>query len=149
MSLSAADIQKIRLATGAGVMDCKKALEDSAGDFDAAVSLIRERGLVKAEKKSDRAATAGLIESYVHNNRVGVLMEINCETDFVAKTDQFRELSHNLVMHIAAMNPADIDEFSAQPYVKDQSLTIEQLIKNTIASLGENIKVGKFIRYEL
>jgi len=147
--INAADIQKLRLATGAGVMDCKKALEDSNEDFDKAVALIKERGLIKAEKKSDRAANSGLIESYIHNNRVGVLMEINCETDFVAKTDQFRELSHNLVMHIAAMNPADVDELLAQPYVKDQGLTIEQLIKNTIASLGENIKVGKFIRYEL
>ena len=147
--MNATDIQKIRLATGAGIMECKKALEDAEGDFDRAVSLIQERGLVKAEKKADRDASSGVIESYIHNGRVGVLMVLNCETDFVAKTDQFRDLAHELAMQIAAMNPADVDGLLAQPYIKDQSKTVEDFIKSVIASLGENIKVGKFIRYEL
>jgi len=130
-------------------MDCKKALTDADGDFEKATALIQERGLVKAEKKSERSANSGLIETYVHNNRVGVMMELNCETDFVARNEKFRELAHNIVMHIAAMNPADVTELMANPYVKDPSITIEQFIKNSIATIGENIKVGKFIRYEI
>ncbi|OGE82696.1 MAG: translation elongation factor Ts [Candidatus Doudnabacteria bacterium RIFCSPHIGHO2_01_FULL_49_9] len=146
---SASDVQKLRLATGAGLMECKRALTDATGDFDAAVSLIQERGLVKAEKKADRSAGSGLIHSYIHNSRVGVLLELNCETDFVARTEQFKELAHNIVMHVAAMKPADTNELLAQPYIKDPNSTVESVVKTAIAKLGENIKVGKFIRYEI
>jgi len=145
----AIDVQKLRESTGAGVMDCKKALEDSAGDFDKAASLIKERGLAKAETKKDRAAHSGLIESYVHNDRVGVLLEIHCETDFVAKSDPFRELAHNVAMQIAAMEPERVDDLLAQNYIRDESETIEELIKETIAKVGENIQVEKFIRYQI
>ena len=145
----ASDVQKIREATGAGIMDCKKALEDSAGDFDKAASLIKERGLVKAETKKDRVAHSGLIESYVHNDRVGVLLEIHCETDFVAKSDPFRKLAHNVAMQIAAMEPENVDDLLAQNYIKDESETVEELIKETIAKVGENIQVEKFIRYQI
>lgn len=135
--------------TNAGVMDCKKALADAGGDFDKAVAIIHERGLVKAEKKGERTTGAGLLHSYIHNERVGVLLELRCETDFVARNPIFKELAHNLVMHIAAMNPANEEGLLAQNYVKDESLTIEALIKSVIAQLGENIKVEKFCRYEL
>lgn len=143
------DIQRLREATGAGVMECKKALQDSGGDFDKAKDLINERGLVRAETKSDRATGAGLLESYIHNGRVGVLLELRCETDFVARSEPMKELSHNLVIHIASMNPENIESLLAQPYVKDESQTVENLIKQTIAKLGENLKVARFARYEL
>ena len=94
-------------------MECKKALQDTGGDFDKAVSLIQERGLVKAEKKADRTTGAAILESYVHNNRVGVLLELRCETDFVVRSEPFRELAHNLVMHVAAMNPENIEYMQA------------------------------------
>ncbi|HEY4497105.1 MAG TPA: translation elongation factor Ts [Candidatus Paceibacterota bacterium] len=143
------DVQRLREATNAGVMDCKRALEDAVGDFEKAVSLIKERGLVKAEKKSSREAKSGIVESYVHNNRVGVLLELNCETDFVAREESFRELAHNIVMQIAAMNPQTNEELLAQSFIKDDKMTIEDLIKSAIAKIGENIQVGKFIRYEI
>src|SRR3989344_9562353 len=138
------DVQRLREATNAGVMDCKRALEDAVGDFEKAVSLIKERGLVKAEKKSSREAKSGIVESYVHNNRVGVLLELNCETDFVAREESFRELAHNIVMQIAAMNPQTNEELLAQSFIKDDKMTIEDLIKSAIAKIGENIQVGKF-----
>ena len=130
-------------------MDCKKALQDADGDFDKAKILIGERGVIKAQKKADREATAGLVESYVHNGRVGVLLEINCETDFVARTDQFKELARNVAMQISAMNPEGSAELLAQPYIKDPNTTVDGLIKGAIAKLGENIKLGRFVRYEL
>lgn len=143
------DIQRLREATGAGVMDCKRALDDTKGDFEAATDLIKERGLVKAEKKSQRSTSAGLLETYVHNGRVGVLLELRCETDFVARADAFRQLAHELVMQIAAMNPADIEALNEQLCIKDESMTIEDLVKKNIALLGENIRIEKFCRYEL
>lgn len=130
-------------------MECKRALEDAGGDFDKAKNLIFERGLVKAEKKSERKTGAGLLETYVHNGRVGVMMELNCETDFVAKAEPVRQLAHDLVMHIAAMNPETVEALLVQPYVKDDSLTVDHLIKQVIAKVGENIKIAKFIRYQV
>lgn len=147
--ITAAAIQQLREITGAGVMECKKALTDTAGDVEKAKALIMERGLIKAEKKADRATGAGLLESYVHNNRVGVLLDLRCETDFVVRSEPFRALAHELVMHIAAMNPADATELLAQPYVRDPNMTIDQLIKNTFVKVGENIRVERFCRYEL
>lgn len=147
--INPSDVSKLREITGAGIMDCKKALQDADGDFDKAKVLIGERGVVKAQKKADREATAGLIESYIHGGRVGVLLEINCETDFVARTDQFKDLARNVAMQISAMNPADLAELLSQQYIKDPNMTVDVLIKNAIAKLGENIKLGKFIRYEL
>lgn len=146
---SASDVQKLRETTGAGVMECKKALDDAGGDFDKATSLINERGLTKALKKADRTTGAGLLESYIHNGRVGVLMDIRCETDFVVRSEPFRELAHNLVMHIAAMNPENVEVLLQQPYIKDPALTIDALIKGAIAKIGENIQISKFCRYEL
>ncbi len=143
------DVAKLREMTGAGIMECKKALDESKGDLDVAVSIIMERGLVKAEKKADHKTGAGILESYIHNNRVGVLLELRCETDFVVRSEPFRVLAHDLAMHIAAMNPQANEDLLKNLYVKDQSLTVDQLIKGVIAKVGENIQVGKFCRYEL
>jgi len=143
------NVQKLREATGAGVMECKRALEDASGDFEKAVRLIEERGVVRAEKKADRATGAGLIESYIHNGRVGVLLELRSETDFVAHSEPFRNLAHELVMQIAAMNPKDVAGLFAQPYIKNAATTVEELIKGIIAKVGENIRVERFTRYEL
>ncbi len=147
--MAAADVQKLRESTGAGVMECKKALEEAKGDFDKATAIINERGLVKAMKKADRATGAGLLESYIHNGRVGVLLELRCETDFVVRSEPFKELAHNLVMHIAAMNPENIPALLQQPYVRDEKMTIDQLVKGAIAKTGENIQIAKFCRYEI
>ncbi len=130
-------------------MDCKRALEDAGGDFEKAKELIQERGIIKAEEKSSRAATSGIVESYIHNSRVGVMLELFCETDFVGRSDPFRELAHNLAMQIAAMDPQNIEELLSQPYIRDEQLTIDKVIKGVIAKVGENIKVGRFIRYEI
>ena len=142
-------IKQLRDETGAGVMDCKKALEEAGGDLDKAKTIIQEKGLIKAEKKADRQTGAGVLESYIHNGRVGVLLELRCETDFVARSQPFRELAHQLAMHVAASNPKNVDDLLNQPYVKDESKTVSQLVKEVIAKTGENIKVEKFCRYEL
>ena len=140
---------RLREATSAGVMDCKKALDDAGGDFDKAKQLIFERGVAKAEKRAERKTGAGLLETYVHNGRIGVILELRCETDFVAKTDVFKTLAHDLSMHVASMNPENPEELLKQPFVKDESITISDLITQAIAKTGENIKVERFCRYEL
>jgi elongation factor Ts len=147
--IGAQDVQKLREITGAGVMECKKALVDAQGNFEKAVSLVRERGLARAETKKARVVQAGVVESYVHNDRVGVLLVVHCETDFVARSAPFRELAHNLAMQIAAMDPADVQTLLNQNYIKDERKTVGELIKETIAQVGENIQVEKFIRYEI
>ncbi len=143
------DIVKLREVTGAGVMECKKALDDANGDFDKAIALINERGLVKAEKKAGRTAGAGMLKAYVHNNRVGVLLQIHAETDFVLRSEPFQALAHDVAIHIAAMNPETVEALLAQPFVKNESITVVDLIKGTTAKVGENIKVEKFCRYEI
>lgn len=142
-------IQKLREITGAGVMECKKALDESGGDFDKAISIIHERGLAKVEKRADRSTGAGLILSYVHNERIGVLLDLRAETDFVVKSDPFRELAKELVMQIAAMAPQNIDELLEQPYIKNESKKVQDLINETIAKVGENIKINNFARLEV
>ncbi|MCL5017587.1 MAG: translation elongation factor Ts [Patescibacteria group bacterium] len=143
------NVKKLRGLTGAGVMECKRALEEAKGDFDAARDIIAERGMLKAEKKAERKTGSGVLESYIHNGRVGVLLELRCETDFVARTDDFKNLAHDLAMHIAAMNPENIDALLAQPFIKDPSKNIEFVIKQVIGKIGENMKVERFMRYEL
>ncbi len=143
------DVVKLREITGAGIMDCKRAMEEAGGDLEKAKALIMERGLVKAEKKAERATGAGILESYIHNSRVGVLLDLRCETDFVVRSDPFRALAKELVMQIAAMNPENVEALLNQEFVKDPSMKVEQLVKNTVAKVGENIKVEKFCRYEL
>jgi len=142
-------IQKLRDVTGAGVMSCKKAYAEAKGDLEKAVDIIKEWGLIKVEQKSDRSTGSGLLETYIHNDRVGVLLELRCETDFVARSEVFKELAHNLVMQIAAMDPSDVENLISQPYIKNESITINDLIKDAIARLGENIQIKRFCRYEV
>ena len=192
MSTSTESIKKLRAMTSAGMMDVKRALDETGGDIDKAAALLRERGIAKAAKKSDRAAREGIIGSYVHHNgRVAVLVELNCETDFVARNEQFKELAKNLALHVAMANPqylrrdevpedviegekqalraqaleegkpeaivekmveGRISKYYAevclleQPYIKDDKLTIEKLLGEAVAAIGENIQVGRFNR---
>jgi elongation factor Ts len=142
-------IQKLRDVTGAGVMDCRNALNDSSGDFDRALTIIKEKGLARAGRRAGRETSAGVLEAYVHNSRVGVLLELRCETDFVARADIFISLAHKLVMQITAMNPQDIVSLMKQRNIKDESQTVEDLVKSVMANVGENIEIARFCRYEL
>jgi elongation factor Ts len=143
------NLQKLRDETGAGVMDCKKALEKADGDMEKAKEIIKEKGMIIADKKSDRKTGAGFLKTYVHNNRVGVLMEIRTETDFAIKSDPFQTLAHELAMQIAAMGPEDIDELLEQPFIKDETQTVQDIVKEAIAEVGENINIERFARYEV
>ena len=142
-------IKKLREKTGAGVADVRGALEEAKDDFKAAEQLLRERGFEKAAKKGGRETKAGLIESYVHQARVGAMIEVFCETDFVARTDEFKTLAHEIAMQVAAMNARDEKELLKQEYIRDNTKTIEDLIKETIAKLGENITIGRIVRFEI
>ena len=164
--ISTAMVKELREATGAGVMDCRRALDESAGDLKRAAEILREKGIAAAAKRSGREANQGVVESYIHGGgRVGVLLELNCETDFVANTEDFRTLAKNIAMQIAAMNPLVVsvedregkelegkDEevvLLSQPYIRDSGRTINDLLTDTIAKTGENIRITRFVRYEL
>jgi elongation factor Ts len=195
MEITAKMVKELRDLTGAGPLDCKKTLEEFGGDVEKAASVLRERGLVKAAKKAGRATNEGIIEVYQHHNRrVGVMVEVNCETDFVAKTEKFKELAHGLALHIANMAPqfvrrADVPAglieserarqqawargegkpehildrivegrmakfyrdivLMEQEYILDDDKTVEQIIKEAIADLGENIQIARFARFAL
>ncbi len=195
-SVSAQDVKALREKTGAGMMDCKKALTENNGDMEKAVEWLRQKGIASAEKKAGRVAAEGLVDSYIHTGgRVGVLVEVNCETDFVARRDEFKSLVRDIAMQIAACpnveyvttddvpksfvekekgiemgredlgnKPDNIKEkiiqgridkrlkeisLMDQPYIKDQSIDVNELIKNAVAQLGENIKVRRFSRFTL
>lgn len=149
----AADITKlkaIREATGAGVADIRKALEETNNDEAKAKALLQSWGIEKAVKKSDRAVGAGIVETYIHaGGRVGAMVEVNCETDFVARTDDFKQLSRELGMQVAAMDPKDVDALLQQSYIRNSSQTIEELVKSVISKVGENIVISRFIRFEI
>ncbi|GGE25265.1 elongation factor Ts [Marinithermofilum abyssi] len=195
MAISAAQVKELREKTGAGMMDCKKVLTEANGDMEKAMELLREKGLAKAEKKADRVAAEGLVESYIHaGGRIGVLVEVNCETDFVAKTEEFQAFVKDVAMQIAAMNPQyvrreDVPEEEVQkereilknqalqegkpehivdkmvegrlgkfyervclleqPFIKDGDKTIDEMVKEKIAKIGENISIRRFARFEL
>ncbi len=195
MEISAQMVKELREATGAGILDCRKALLENNGDFDKAVAWLREKGLAAANKKAGREAREGKLELYSHaGGRVGVVVEVNCETDFVARTEQFQSFAHDLALHIAASAPrymdvadvpADVLEseksiarnrakedgkpekiwdkivegrlekfyqevcLMSQPFVKDEALTIAELLKRTISATGENILIRRFVRWEL
>jgi elongation factor Ts len=192
MSTTTELIKKLRAMTGAGMMDVKNALDETGGDLQRAADLLRERGIAKAAKKADRDAREGLIGHYVHHNgKVAVLVEVNCETDFVARNETFQQLARNLALHVAMANPQylrrdDVPEevveaerkvlraqaleegkpeaivdrmvegrlgkffaetcFLEQPYIKDDKMTVEHLLKEAVATLGENVQVGRFAR---
>src|SRR4030042_1646412 len=158
-------IKELREKCGAGIMDCRTALVNTEGDLEKALAILKEKGLVKAQKKSERITLQGLVEAYIHTaGRIGALVEVNCETDFVARTDEFKGLAHCLAMQVAAMDPQYVSEkdipegkevisteacLMEQPYIKDPTKTIKDVITETIAKTGENIRVSRFIRYEL
>lgn len=149
MAVNIDDLKKLREETGAGIADVRVALEEAEGNVEKAKELIRQKGLDKAAGKSDREVKSGLVEVYTHGGRIGVVVQIQCETDFVAKTEDFKTLAHEVAMQIASMNPETAEELLAQEYIRDSSKTIEQLVKETIAKLGENIQIGKFARIAL
>ncbi|MBD1371473.1 translation elongation factor Ts [Hazenella sp. IB182357] len=195
MAVTAAMVKELREKTGAGMMDCKKALTETDGNIDKAIEVLREKGIAKAAKKSGRIAAEGVVESYIHSGgRIGVLLEVNCETDYVAINDEFRAFVRDVAMQIAAMNPRYLnsDEIPAdvvekerqvlreqalqegkpekivdkmvegrlskhfkeiclldQAFVKDPDKTIDQMVKEQIAKLGENISIRRFTRYEM
>lgn len=143
------EVRKLREETGAGVMECKRALEEAGGELRRAVEVIRERGYAKAEKKADRVAGSGLIVAYVHNDRIGALVELRCETDFVAHTDAFRELAKNVAMQVAATGVETVEELLAAAYIKDPARTVADLVTEAVARMGENTIVRRFVRYAL
>jgi elongation factor Ts len=195
MAVSTEQIKELREATGAGILDCRKALEQAGGDFNKAVDYLREKGLATAAKRADREASEGMIELYSHGNgRVGVMVEVNCETDFVARSDRFRQFAHEVALQIAASAPryireedipqsvlehereiararareegkpdAVIDRIAdgrlskfkdetvllRQPYIRDEDITVEKLMMQNIAAIGENIVIRRFARWEL
>ncbi len=143
-------LKKLRDETSASIADCRKALEETGGDYKKALEWIKKRGIEKASKKADRETSQGIIDSYIHQGgKIGVLVEIACETDFVAKTDEFKNLSHEVAMQISAMNPKSVDSLLKQDYIRDGSQTIEDLVKSAIGKLGENITVKRFARFEI
>ena len=165
MAATVEQIKSLRELTGAGIMDCKDALEKSDGNQDRAVELLRQRGFSQAARRSGRDTTEGVVEAYVHTGgRVGALVELGCETDFVARTPEFRELAHNVAMQVAAMNPAyiaasDIAEddnrppaqvaLLLQPFIKNTSMQVGDIVQELAARVGENVKVVRFRRLAL
>lgn len=195
MEIRATRVKELRLATGAGILECKSALEEAQGDINRAVTILRERGIAKAAGKAGRTATEGLVVAYIHpGGRMGTLLEVNCESDFVARNEQFQTLAKDLAMHVAAMNPlyvrpeeipegvleeerrilrvqtegsgkppavieriiqGRLEKFFVetclmnQPFVKDPERTVEQVVKEAISTIGENIVVRRFCRYQL
>lgn len=150
MKVAMRDIKALREETGAGVMDAKKALEASDGDMEKAKAWIVKKGVAKAEKKADRETSEGAVGVYVHHDgKSAALVKLLCETDFVARTDEFQNLAKELAMQVTSMNPESVESFLEQAYVRDPEVTIEELIKRTVGKLGENIQLGEFKRVEL
>lgn len=194
MSISAAQVKELRERTGAGMLDCKNALVETNGDIEKAIVLLREKGLSKAAKKSGRIAAEGLVDSYIHGGRIGVLIEVNAETDFVSKTDEFKEFVKDMAMQVAASSPKyvskeDVPEAEVekereilkhqvinegkpehiaekivegklgkfyeqiclleQPFIREPSVKVQDLLNEKISKIGENIKIRRFARYEV
>lgn len=149
-NVSLEQLKKLRNETQVSIADCRKALDESDGDYQKAIDWLKKHGIEKAEKKSDRTTSQGLIESYIHQNgRIGAMVEVLCETDFVAKTSEFKTLAHEIAMQVASMNPKDVDTLLKQNYIRDASKTIEGLVKETIAKLGENIVIKEIQRFQI
>jgi elongation factor Ts len=162
--ISPQDIKRLREETQAGVMDCKRALEEAEGDFQKAKRLLYEQGMLHMEKRSDREASQGVIESYIHQGRIGAMVEVNCETDFVARNEAFRELAKHVAMQVASMNPRFVskDDMTADtvedakdvallemPFIRDPSKTIRDLVNDVMVTTKENIRIRRFSRFEL
>lgn len=164
-AVSADQVRELRERTSAGVMECKRALEEADGDIDRAMALLKERGAALAEKRAERETSQGLVESYIHaGGRIAAMVEINCETDFVARTEEFKDLAHDLSMQVAATNPLSVSEedlpagaegdpaelcLLRQPFIRDPSRTVDDVVKDVVGKTGENIRVRRFARFEL
>ena len=162
MAVSAEQVRSLRDQTGAGIMDCKVALEASDGDIEKAIAALREKGLASAAKRVGRDTNEGVIETYIHTGgRVGALVELGCETDFVARTEEFQQLAHDIALQVAAMDPVyvDVDEIEEgddrpqarialmlQPFIKNNSASVGEMVKELAGKVGENIKVVRFTR---
>ena len=143
-------IRKLREETGVSISECKKALEEAKGNIGLAKEILKKRGKEFAQRQSEREAKEGLIATYLHpDKQIGVILELNCETDFVSRSEDFQKLAHELCLQIAAMNPQDVDFLFTQPWVKDETKTVKDLVESYIAKLGENILVKRFARYEI
>ncbi len=143
-------IKQLREETSCGVIECKKALEEAKGNFGKAKEILRKRGLEMAAKKADRVAKEGRVEAYIHHgNKIGVVVEVNCETDFAARSEDFCAFTKNLAMHIAAINPQDVPSLLVQPFVKDASKSIQDLLNELVAKIGENIQINRFARFKV
>ncbi len=165
MEITTDKIKELRERSGAGIMECRSILVETGGDIEKAVEILREKGLLKAQKRTERATGQGLVEAYVHTaGRLAAMIEIKCETDFVARTDVFKDLAHSLAMQVAALSPKYITEeeipedeaadpkeicLLLQPFIKDPTRTVNDLIVDAIAKTGENIRVSRFARFEL
>ena len=165
MAVTVETIKALRDMTGAGIMDSKRALEEADGDVEAARKILREKGIASAAKKASRDTNEGLVESYIHSGgRVGAIVELNCETDFVARTGDMKSLAHDVAMQVAAMSPKYVDEgelpddeeaspqevcLLRQPFIRDNELTVQDVVNETIAKVGENVRVRRFSRFSL
>ncbi len=165
MAVTVETIKALRDLTGAGIMDSKRALEETDGDVEAAKKILREQGIASAAKKASRDTNEGLVESYIHSGgRVGAIVELNCETDFVARTQDLKDLAHNVAMQIAAMSPKYVNEdevpddeegspqevcLLSQPFIRDNEQTVQDVVNETIAKVGENVRVRRFSRFSL
>ncbi len=144
------EIKALREETGLSIMQCQKALEEAGGDKSKAIAILKAKGAEIASKKGDRALGAGVVNSYIHTGEtVGVLLELLCETDFVAKNPEFKSVAKDIAMHIAAMKPEDTTELLGQPFIKDSTKTIGDLINNTVQKFGERTEVGHFTRFSI
>ena len=165
LEVSVDAIKALRELTGAGIMDCKRALQETDGNMDEAQQSLVKKGMASAAKKASRATSDGLVESYIHSGgRIGAMIELNCETDFVARTDDFRHLAHDIAMQVAAMAPIYVDSseipegedgnpqetcLMQQPFIKDPSLSMRELVDQAVGRLGENVRVGRITRFSL
>lgn len=145
---TAEDVKRLREDTGAGMMDCKKALDESQGDYEAAKEIVRQRGLAKAEKKADRETKEGYIACYVHGtNKVAAMVEILCETDFVARNPEFQTMAKDVAMQVVAMGAESVDELLKQEFIKNPLVTIEEMVKELSGKIGERFVVNRYVKY--
>ncbi len=142
-------LKQLRDETGFGIMDIKRALEEANDDVAKAREILKEKSAMVVAKKAERATKQGLIETYSHLGRIGAMVEVNCETDFVARNEDFKTFVHDLVLHVASMRPTDLDDLLNQPFFKDESHTIRQILDQLVGKIGENIQIKRFAHFEL
>ena len=147
--ITASQVKELRERTGAGMMDCKKVLTETNGDEEKAIELLRERGIAKAAKKSDRIAAEGLVDAYIsEDSKIGAVVEVNAETDFVAKNEEFKTFVANIAKQVALNNPKDVEELLNQKSIEETDKTVQEVLTNKIATIGENMSIRRFARFE-